>query len=80
MINGAGHQPAALDLDLTGVAIDADTAQGLADQLAGLDAAGQGDRLARLEQSLARLERINTQTLGLLQSLIDALKKPGAPQ
>jgi general secretion pathway protein A len=80
VINGAAHQPAALDLDLSGLAIDADTAQGLTQQLAGLDVAGPDDRLARLEQGLARLERINTQTLGLLQSLIDALKKPGAPQ
>jgi general secretion pathway protein A len=80
MMNGAGHRPTALDLDLSGLMIDADAAQGLAQQLAGLDAASQGDRLARLEQSLVRLEHINTQTLGLLQSLIGALKKPGAPQ
>ena len=58
--------------------LDADAASGLSQQLAGIDAQ-QGDRIARLEQGLARLERINTQTLGLLQSLIEALKKPGTP-
>jgi general secretion pathway protein A len=76
-LNGAAHH-APLDLDLGAVQLDADAAGGLAQQLAGIDAQ-QGDRIARLEQGLARLERINTQTLGLLQSLIEALKKPGTP-
>jgi general secretion pathway protein A len=77
-LNGAAHH-APLDLDVGAMQLDADAARGLAQQLAGVDAAQQGDRLARLEQGLARLERINTQTLGLLQALIEALKKPGAP-
>ncbi len=34
------------------------------------------DRLARLEGSLSRLERINTQTLDLLQKLVAAAAKP----
>ena len=35
------------------------------------------DRLQRLERSLLRLERINVQTLSMLQQLVQAVKKPG---
>lgn len=45
----------------------ASTPDGLAHQFASLSATQQADRLDRLEQSLLRLERINSQTLSLLQ-------------
>lgn len=39
----------------------------------------QRDRLDRLERSLARLERVNLQTLKLMQQLVKALQQPPQP-
>jgi general secretion pathway protein A len=39
----------------------------------------QRDRLDRLERSLARLERVNLQTLKLMQQLVKALQQPPKP-
>jgi hypothetical protein len=51
----------------------------LSRQLSGMAAGSQGDRLQRLERSLMRLERVNLQTLALLQELVEAIKKaPGS--
>ena len=46
----------------------------LADGLAGLSLDGQDARLQRIEDSLTRLERINQQTLALLQKLVGAMR------
>jgi general secretion pathway protein A len=44
-------------------------------QLASLTADQRADQLQRLERSLLRLERINVQTLGMLQKLVNAAKR-----
>ncbi len=68
---------AELDLDLSKIKLTAEDAEGMSKQLAALTADQRGDQLQRLERSLLRLERINVQTLGLLQKLVAAVKKPG---
>lgn len=85
-LNGQGgplepHMPgglagAALDVDITKLRLDPDEAEGLSRQLAGLTADQRGDQLQRLERSLLRLERINLQTLSVLQKLVSAAKRP----
>ena len=67
----------ALDLDLTQLKLGADEAEGMSKQIAALTADQRGDQLQRLERSLLRLERINVQTLNMLQKLVAAVKKPG---
>jgi general secretion pathway protein A len=69
---------AELDLDLSKIKLSADDAEGMSKQLAALTADQRGDQLQRLERSLLRLERINVQTLNLLQKLVTAVKKPGS--
>ena len=66
-----------LDLDLTQLKLSADEADGMTKQIAALTADQRGDQLQRLERSLLRLERINLQTLNMLQKLVAAVKKPG---
>ena len=73
-----GLAGAVLDLDLSQVALDAEQADGMTRQIASLTADQRGDQLQRLERSLLRLERINVQTLGMLQKLVNAVKRsPG---
>ncbi len=72
-----GLAGAALDLDLSKVVLDAEQADGMTRQIASLTADQRGDQLQRLERSLLRLERINVQTLTMLQQLVQAVKKPG---
>jgi general secretion pathway protein A len=79
----AGREPtgspdAALDLDLGGIEVSSETAADMTKQLAALTADQRGDQLQRLERSLLRLERINVQTLNMMQKLVAALKKPGS--
>jgi putative secretion ATPase (PEP-CTERM system associated) len=74
----AGITDAALDLDLGRIEVSSETAADMTRQLAALTADQRGDQLQRLERSLLRLERINVQTLTLLQKLVGALKKPGS--
>jgi len=71
-----GGKEDALDLDLGRIEVDGDVAADMTRQLAALTADQRGDQLQRLERSLLRLERINVQTLTLLQKLVGALKKP----
>ena len=66
-----------LDLDLGRLKIGAAEADGMSKQIASLTADQRGDQLQRLERSLLRLERINLQTLSMLQKLVSAVKKPG---
>jgi general secretion pathway protein A len=70
-----------LDLDLTQLKLDPETAENLSKQIDALAADQRGDQLQRLERGLLRLERINVQTLSLLQTLVKALtanEPPGA--
>jgi hypothetical protein len=55
-------------------------ADAMGQQLAALTVDQRGDQLQRMERSLLRLERVNLQTLNLLQALVAAVKKPpGSP-
>ncbi len=85
--HGAGHaEPsmpgglagAALDVDVSKLRLDPEEADGLVRQLAALTGDQRGDQLQRLERGLLRLERINLETLAMLQKLVQALKKPEA--
>jgi general secretion pathway protein A len=76
-----GMAGAVLDLDLTQLKLDPETAENLSKQIDALAADQRGDQLQRLERGLLRLERINVQTLSLLQTLVKALtanEPPGA--
>ncbi len=76
----ADSRPAPLDgslgpLDLARLKLGVADMDGLSADLAALSADHNADRLQRLERSMMRLERINLQTLTLLQRLIDAVKQ-----
>ncbi len=75
---GLGGKDDALDLDLGHIEVSSETAEDMTRQLAALTADQRGDQLQRLERSLLRLERINVQTLNMMQKLVGALKKPGS--
>jgi general secretion pathway protein A len=68
-----GLAGAVLDVDLTRLKLSSDEAESMSSQLASLAADQRGDQLQRLERSMLRLERINIQTLSLLQRLVAAL-------
>ena len=65
-----------LDIDLRQATLGAAQADGLGREIASLAADQVGDQLQRLERSVLRLERVNVQTLNLLQKLVEAVKKP----
>ena len=69
----AGNEP---NPDLRQASLDAAQADGLSREIASLSADQIGDQLQRLERSMLRLERVNVQTLNLLQKLVEAVKKP----
>ncbi|UDF33956.1 UNVERIFIED_ORG: XrtA-associated ATPase [Shinella sp. XGS7] len=71
-----GHAP--LDLDLGRLSLGAEQAAALGHEIASLSQEQQLGQLQRLESGLARLERINLQTLGLLQKLVEAVSQPAA--
>jgi general secretion pathway protein A len=66
---------AELDVDLSKLKLDVHEAESMNKQLASLTADQRSDQLQRLERSLLRLERINVQTLGMLQKLVNAAKR-----
>jgi len=66
----------ALDIDLSRLKLGAGEAAKMSEQLSSLTTEQHGDRLQRLERSLMRLERINMQTLAMLQKLVNAVKQP----
>jgi len=66
---------AVLDVDLTKLKLSTEEAGKMTRQLADLAADQRGDQLQRLERSLLRLERINVQTLSMLQKLVAAVQK-----
>ncbi len=72
-----GLASAELDLDLSQLKLSSEEADGMSKQIAALTADQRGDQLQRLERGLLRLERINVQTLNMLQKLVSAVKKPG---
>ena len=76
----AAAEPAAdgapeLDVDLSKLKLDVHEAEVMNRQLASLTADQRADQLQRLERSLLRLERINVQTLAMLQKLVNAAKR-----
>jgi hypothetical protein len=76
-VGGAGVLTATeLDVDLSKLRLDAQEAEAMNRQLTSLAADQRGDQLQRLERSLLRLERINVQTLTMLQKLVNAAKRP----
>ncbi|MEO5698273.1 MAG: XrtA/PEP-CTERM system-associated ATPase [Burkholderiaceae bacterium] len=74
-VDRVAHVPALqLDPDIT--ALDQDTVDGMSRQLSELDVHQHGEQLRRLEQGMLRLERLNVQSLAVLQELVRALSKP----
>ena len=71
--HGAGAQ-VMLDVDLSRIELRPEAAQGMSRQLATLVAEQRLDQLQRVERSILRLERLNLQTLDLLQKLVSAVK------
>ena len=65
-----------LDLDLSRLTLGAEQAAGLGQEIATLSQEQQLGQMQRLENSVARLERINLQTLALLQRLVEAVSQP----
>ncbi len=72
-LGSAGAHGVPLDVDLTRLKLDPPTGDAVQRQLARLSAEQRLDQLQRLERSLLRLERINVQTLSLLQKLVGAV-------
>ncbi|MBB4844129.1 putative secretion ATPase (PEP-CTERM system associated) [Paucibacter oligotrophus] len=78
--DGASLQLADLDASLAAgidgsrLRLSAADVAGLSAQFAGLGQDAQEDRLQRFESSLIRLERLNLQTLSLLQKLVESVK------
>jgi general secretion pathway protein A len=72
---GATSVVAELDVDLSKLKLDIHEAESMNKQLASLTADQRADQLQRLERSLLRLERINVQTLAMLQKLVNAVKR-----
>lgn len=66
----SGH--VGLDIDIGQINLPASLGQGMSEQILNLAQDHHTDRLQRLERSLMRLERINLQTLALLQKLVEA--------
>jgi general secretion pathway protein A len=64
-----------LEVDLSRLDLQPDTAESISSLLGDLSAEQQGDRLQRLERSLLRLERISLETLSALQRLVNAIRK-----
>ena len=62
-------------LDMAKLKMSVAEVDGLSSEIAALNADHHTDRLQRLERSMMRLERINLQTLALLQKLVDAVKQ-----
>jgi hypothetical protein len=65
-----------MDIDLGAIKLTPEQAADMNKQIASLAADQRGDQLQRLERGLLRLERVNLQTLAMLQALVAAVKKP----
>ena len=64
-----------VDIDLAKLQNAGAMVEGFSSQLANLGAEQQGDRIARLERSMLRLERVNLEILAMLQKLVASLKR-----
>ena len=64
-----------LDVDLTRLKLSPEESESMSSELEGLAADQRGDQLQRLERGMLRLERINIQTLALLQKLVAAISQ-----
>ena len=71
----AASPQALLDIDLSRIKLTPEVAAGMSGQLATLVAEQRLDQLQRLERSILRLERLNLQTFGLLQKLVNSIKQ-----
>ncbi|MDN3920446.1 XrtA/PEP-CTERM system-associated ATPase [Roseateles violae] len=71
---GAGALAELGRVELSRINLSAEELEALSSEVGALGQGHYADRLLRLEGSLMRLERINLQTLGLLQKLVDAVK------
>ena len=74
-VSGAPAE-ADLDLDLERLKLDPAAAAAMNKQIESLSADQRLDQLQRLERGLLRLERINVQTLAMLQKLVGAIRRP----
>ena len=64
-----------VDIDLAKLQGIAPYTDGMSSQLSQLSSEQYGDRLQRLEHSMLRLERVNLETLSMLQKLVAAVRK-----
>lgn len=67
-------QVGVLEADISRLELDLAAAEEASARLAGLRKGQVSERIARLEQSLLRLERINASTLALLQQLVAGIR------
>lgn len=74
-VGAGGSGIGELDVDLSKLKLDVHEAETMNKQLASLTADQRSDQLQRLERSLLRLERINVQTLAMLQKLVNAARR-----
>ena len=70
-----GLAGAVLDVDVTRLKLSPEESESMSGELEGLAADQRGDQLQRLERGMLRLERINIQTLALLQKLVAAVNQ-----
>lgn len=73
-----GLHGAALDLDLSRLKLE--DLGGLSAEIGALGQDQLADRLARMESSLVRLERMNLQTLALMQKFVDAVARSSSTE
>lgn len=71
-LNAVGSQD--IEVDLTRLELDVAAAENASKRLAGLRRGQMSERIVRLEESLLRLERINSATLTLLQQLVGSIR------
>jgi hypothetical protein len=68
----SGESPSGYDIDLSSIEMNPEAMSGFGQRLEGLRGEGIGERLARLERSMARLEKVNLEILGMLQQVFAA--------
>ncbi len=73
-----GLHGSALDLDLSRLKLE--DLGGLSAEIGALGQDQLADRLARMESSLVRLERMNLQTLALMQKFVDAVTRSSSTE
>lgn len=71
-----GAAGAVLDLDLDRLKLSPEDAATMTEQIKAMTADQRGDQFHRIERNLLRLEKVNLQTLALMQQLVSAVKQP----